>query len=85
MSEHEDEGKQVGIPDEHLPDDLVPGEDNPLAEGLPDGETVEGLLDESEDAKDADEAAYAPAEGSGTDGERADGPPPEESAEPQET
>lgn len=91
MSERNEESKQVGIPDEQLPDDLVPGDDNPLAEGLPDGETVEGLLDESdesdeaEDAKDADEAAYAPAEGSGTDGERADGPPPEESSEPQES
>lgn len=52
MSEREDDGKQVGIPDEQLPDDLVPGEDNPLAEGLPDGETVDGLLDESEDADD---------------------------------
>lgn len=85
MSEHNEESKQVGVPDEALPADLVPSDDNPLAEGLPDGETVEGLLDESDDAKDEDEAAYAPAEGSGTEGERADGPPPEESAEPQES
>lgn len=76
------EGKQVGIPDEALPADLVPDQDNPLAEGLPAGETVEGLLTEG---KDGDEAAYAPAEGSGLDGETAPPPPPEESAEAQET
>lgn len=47
MSENTSEGQdQVGIPDEALPDDLVPSEDNPLAEGLPDGETAEGLLTE---------------------------------------
>ena len=33
------------VPDEDLPDELVPGPDNPLAEGLPPGETAEGLLD----------------------------------------
>jgi hypothetical protein len=33
------------VPDEDLPDELVPGPDNPLAEGLPQGETAEGLLD----------------------------------------
>ncbi|GAA4693618.1 hypothetical protein [Nocardioides nanhaiensis] len=38
-----DEG--LGISDDQLPEDLVPGEDNPLAEGLEDRETVEGLLD----------------------------------------
>lgn len=53
----------VGISDDQLPDDLVPGDDNPLAEGLPDGETVEGLLtdggrgesaeDEQDDESDA--------------------------------
>ena len=36
MSEHETE-KSTGVPDEQLPPDLVPGEENPLAEGLPDG------------------------------------------------
>lgn len=85
MTERNEESKQVGVPDEALPADLVPSDDNPLAEGLPDGETVDGLLDESDDAKDEDETAYAPAEGSGTDGVRAGGPPPEESAEPQES
>lgn len=32
MSEHEQ--PVVGVPDEDLPQDLVAGEDNPLAEGL---------------------------------------------------
>ncbi|MFD0807015.1 hypothetical protein ACFQ0K_13035 [Nocardioides caeni] len=36
----------VGISDDQLPDELVPSDDNPLAEGLPDGETVDGLLTE---------------------------------------
>ncbi|WP_435771093.1 hypothetical protein [Nocardioides sp. SYSU DS0651] len=82
MSQHNEESKQVGIPDEALPADLVPDEDNPLAEGLPAGETAEGLLTEG---KRGDETAYAPGEGTGADGATADPPPPEESAEPQET
>jgi hypothetical protein len=81
MSNQSDEGRQVGIPDEALPPDLVPEEDNPLAEGLPAGEKPHDLLEEG---KDADEAPYAPSEGSGTDGETADTPDPERSAEPQE-
>ena len=41
MSEHEHEHENTaGIPDEQLPPDLVAGEDNPLAEGLPDGERI---------------------------------------------
>ena len=63
MSEHGEEGQQVGVPDEHLPEDLVPGDDNPLAEGLPDGETVEGLLDESEDAQADEDDDTAGADG----------------------
>lgn len=54
MSESEREQPEQttsGIPDEQLPPDLVPGEDNPLAEGLPDGEGAELL----EDGKTADE------------------------------
>lgn len=82
MSNKNEESKEVGVPDEALPADLVPGPDNPLAEGLPPGETAEGLLEEG---KDAEETAYAPAEGSGTEGEKGDPPPPEESAEPQES
>ncbi|WP_134766182.1 hypothetical protein [Nocardioides sp. 1609] len=44
MSESENESAPEGIGDEQLPDDLVPSEDNPLAEGLDDGETVDDLL-----------------------------------------
>ena len=46
----------TGISDDQLPPDLVPGEDNPLAEGLPDGEGSEvlqggKLADEMEDTE----------------------------------
>lgn len=50
MSENESE-TTTGISDDQLPPDLVPGEDNPLAEGLPDGEGSEVL----EGGKVADE------------------------------
>lgn len=58
MSENEPE-KQAGITDDQLPADLVPGEDNPLAEGLPDGEGSEVLAggktaDEMEDTDSAE-------------------------------
>ena len=44
MSENENETREFGtVPDEDLPEDLVPREDNPLAEGLPPGETPESL------------------------------------------
>lgn len=58
MSESENE-PEIGIGDDQLPEDLQPGEDNPLAEGLDDEETVDDLLtggktaEESEDAGDA--------------------------------
>ncbi|SDD69955.1 hypothetical protein [Nocardioides lianchengensis] len=52
MSEHENE---PGVPDEALPEDLVPADDNPLAEGLDDGETVEGLLDGGKQADQSSE------------------------------
>jgi hypothetical protein len=53
MSESKDESKDdkaIGISDDQLPEDLVPSEDNPLAEGLPDGETVDDHLTESKGA-----------------------------------
>jgi hypothetical protein len=57
MSNSEEE---MGISDEQLPDDLQPSEDNPLAEGLEQGETAGDLLDEGKDAEtdeyDADDA-----------------------------
>ncbi|MDN4174413.1 hypothetical protein QWY28_15725 [Nocardioides sp. SOB77] len=36
----------TGISDEQLPEDLRPGDDNPLAEGLEPGETAGDLLEE---------------------------------------
>ena len=43
-----------GVPDEALPEDLVPGDDNPLAEGLDDGETVDDLLDGGKQAEQSE-------------------------------
>lgn len=53
MSESHDD-PQVGIDDDQLPEDLQPGEDNPLAEGLDDGETVDDLLSGGKDAEQLD-------------------------------
>jgi len=50
MSNSEEE---TGISDEQLPDDLQPGEDNPLAEGLDAGESAGDLLEEGKDAEQA--------------------------------
>jgi len=45
MNETDPENETVtGISDDQLPDDLVPGEDNPLAEGLEPGESPGDLL-----------------------------------------
>ena len=52
MSNSEEE---TGISDEQLPDDLVPSEDNPLAEGLEDGESAGDLLEEGKDAEGDEE------------------------------
>lgn len=64
MSESESEQTTSGVPDEQLPPDLVPGEDNPLAEGLPDGEGAEllegGKTAEEMESEDADEKASGP-------------------------
>lgn len=54
MSESDGETTPSGIDDDQLPDDLVAGDDNPLAEPLPAGESVGELL---EDGKPADESA----------------------------
>ncbi|MCW2850416.1 MAG: hypothetical protein JWM84_80 [Nocardioides sp.] len=54
MSESETEPTDenaVGVSDDKLPEDLQPGEDNPLAEGLEDNETVDDLLDGGKDAE----------------------------------
>ncbi|MGA8257300.1 MAG: hypothetical protein WB767_12075 [Nocardioides sp.] len=60
MSESENE-PAAGINDDALPDDLVPGDDNPLAEGLDDGESVDGMLTEGKTATESDEADGAEA------------------------
>ncbi|MBC9735527.1 hypothetical protein [Nocardioides marmotae] len=47
----EDAGQDAtGIGDDQLPDDLQPGENNPLAEGLEPGETAGDLLEEGKHA-----------------------------------
>jgi hypothetical protein len=56
MSSSEEETGRVGIDDEKLPEDLQPGEDNPLAEGLDDGETVDDLLEGGKRAEQTDDA-----------------------------
>ena len=43
MSNSSEEQDGTGIPDEELPEDLRPGEDNPLAEGLGEAETAGDL------------------------------------------
>jgi len=55
MSENgsQEQDRPQGVDDEQLPPDLVPGDDNPLAEALPDGEQND-LLSEG---KPADESA----------------------------
>jgi hypothetical protein len=40
-SDEQDGGRGIG--DEDLPEDLQPGEDNPLAEGLDDTDTAGGI------------------------------------------
>lgn len=56
MSESENE-PEIGIGDDQLPEDLQPGEDNPLAEGLDDGETVDDLLTGGKGAEESPEAS----------------------------
>ncbi len=68
MSNSENENSDdLGIDDEQLPDDLVPGDDNPLAEGLEDGETVEDLMDGGKPVERSsdDESDDPDSEGSG--------------------
>lgn len=58
MSEHSDETSTesttettTGISDDQLPEDLVPGEDNPLAEGLEPGESAGDLFEDGKHAE----------------------------------
>ena len=59
MSEQSDEKSTeatTGISDDQLPPDLVPGDDNPLAKGLEDGESPGDLLEDGKPAEqDADD------------------------------
>lgn len=43
MSDHENDSSGPGIGDDQLPEDLVPSEDNPLAEGLEPDQVPEDL------------------------------------------
>ncbi len=60
MSEQSDEAT-TGIDDDALPEDLVPGEDNPLAAGLDDGETVDDLMKDGKPAEQSTEGDNDPA------------------------
>ena len=57
MSQNDSEHPEHGIDDEQLPEDVSPGEDNPLAEGLGDAETAGDLAPGEllEEGKKADE------------------------------
>jgi hypothetical protein len=68
MSESETDPAPEGIADEQLPEDLRP-DDNPLAEGLEPGETVDDLMTGGKHAEQ-DEEQDAESDGSqdGTDG-----------------
>lgn len=64
MTNSSDEHEGHGIGDDELPEDLQPGEDNPLAEGLDTGETAGDigpgeLLEEGKtpDGQDDDEGS----------------------------
>ena len=74
MTNSSDEPEGHGIDDDQLPDDVRPGDDNPLAEGLEAGETAgddapgellregkspDGEAGESEAAGDAEDAEDA--------------------------
>ena len=57
-SDENESGAAVGIGDDQLPEDLVPGEDNPLAEAPEDGKGVDDLLEDGKPAaEDPDDPA----------------------------
>ena len=76
MSENQQDSHEdtaAGISDDQLPEDLVPSDDNPLAEGLPAGERADDELltsgkhpeDEEGNQPDADEDTSDSDEGAG--------------------
>jgi len=75
MSENEPEDTVSGIGDDQLPEDLVPSEDNPLAEGLDDGESPGDLLHDGrpadqDEGHEADGAQDGPGGASDEDADR---------------
>ena len=54
MSNNENESSGAGIDDDQLPEDLVPSEDNPLAEGLDPDDTPDDLLGEGKHAEESE-------------------------------
>lgn len=88
--EQQDEG--VGISDEQLPDELLPSEDNPLAEPLSDEEAPDdideldlmgsGSSDDSDTSDDSDASDESGDETGGSGETATDGePPPGEDAD----
>lgn len=55
------------IDDDQLPDDVRPGEDNPLAEGLDDNETVGDLLTDGKQPEQSDHQSEQSGESQGGD------------------
>jgi len=56
-SESPHPGGPAGIDDDKLPDDLVAGDDNPLARPLEDGEDAGDLLEEGKTADESESEA----------------------------
>ncbi|MBA3781263.1 MAG: hypothetical protein H0X12_05340 [Nocardioides sp.] len=57
MSEHEGESPQAGITDDQLPEDLQPGEANPLAEPLdPDDVDRDLEMDATQEPDESDDS-----------------------------
>ena len=83
--QQDDEG--VGISDEQLPDELLPSEDNPLAEPLSDEEAPDDMdeldmmgsgssdSDDSDDSNDSDDSEGSADGDRGADGKSTDGEP----------
>ena len=78
MSESQDRSADagVGIPDDALPEDLVPAEDNPLAEGLEPGDTVDDLLGGGKQAEQTDRGSEDSGRADDAGGRMTDGSQP---------
>ena len=71
MTNSEDE-PTTGISDDQLPDDLVPGDDNPLAEGLDPDEDPGDLFEGGKRADEQDDPDDDGGEGGGDGGDDRD-------------